>query len=65
MKYIFNIKKRLMKMIEIRSEKEKSVKPEWEELCNECSSIARIVGWTKKDSRELLKRVRSEANSIR
>lgn len=71
MKYIFNIKRRLMKMIGIRSKKEKSVnivsniKPEWEELCNQCSSIAKAVGWTKKDSRELLKKVRSEASSIR
>ncbi len=42
-----------------------NIKPEWEELCNECSSIAKTVGWTKKDSRELLKRVRNESNSVR
>lgn len=58
-------------MIGIRSKKEKSsnivsnIKPEWEELCDTCSSIAKTVGWTKKDSRELLKKVRSEASSIR
>ena len=58
-------------MIGIRSKKEKSVNiisdinPEWEDLCSKCSSIAKAVGWTKKDSRELLKKVRHESNPIR
>lgn len=36
------------------------IKPEWEELCSKCSSMAKAIGWTKEDSRELLKKVRNE-----
>lgn len=38
-----------------------NIRPEWEELCNKCSEMAKAVGWTKEDSRELLKKVRNEA----
>lgn len=31
------------------------------ELCEECSNAAKTVGWTKEDSRKVLKRVRNES----
>ena len=40
-----------------------NIKPEWEELCNECSVIAKKAGWTKEDSRRLLKQIRRETKS--
>lgn len=70
MKHIFNIRGRIKKMIEVIKAKKENVnivsniKPEWEELCKECSSVAKAVGWTKKDSRELLKKVRNEAKQL-
>ena len=42
-----------------------NIKPEWEELCSECSSMAKSVGWTKEDSRRLLKEIRSESRQNR
>lgn len=36
----------------------KNNKNEWKELCNKCSAMAKTVGWTKKDSRNLLKEIR-------
>ena len=42
-----------------------NIRPEWEELCNTCSSMAKSVGWTKEDSRNLLKKVRNESKSRR
>ena len=42
-----------------------NIKPEWEELCNTCSSMAKSVGWTKQDSRNLLKKVRNESRTNR
>lgn len=38
-----------------------NIRPEWEELCEECSSMAKSVDWTKTDSRKLLKKVRNES----
>lgn len=38
-----------------------TIKPEWEELCNQCSAMAQTVGWTKEDSRNLLKKMRNES----
>lgn len=40
-----------------------NIRPEWEELCSECSAMAKSVGWTKEDSRRLLKKVRDEAKN--
>ena len=40
-----------------------NIRPEWEELCSKCSSMAKAVGWTKEDSRNLLKKVRNEAKT--
>lgn len=42
-----------------------NIKPEWKELCDTCSSMAKSVGWTKEDSRKLLKKVRNESKSSR
>ena len=42
-----------------------NIRPEWEELCSECSTMAKSVGWTKEDSRKLLKKVRDEARTNR
>lgn len=42
-----------------------TIKPEWEELCTECSTMAEKVGWTKEDSRNLLKRIRNESKENR
>lgn len=42
-----------------------NIRPEWEELCETCSAMARAVNWTKEDSRILLKQVRNEAKSRR
>lgn len=42
-----------------------NIRPEWEELCDTCSSMAKTVGWTKEDSRRLLKKVRNESRSKR
>lgn len=41
-----------------------NIKPEWEELCEECSAAAKKVGWTKSDSRKLLKEARRELRTI-
>ena len=41
-----------------------NIKPEWEELCSNCSSMAKAVGWTKEDSQKLLKQVRNETKQI-
>lgn len=38
------------------------IKPEWQELCEECSSAAKKHGLTKEKSRELLKEVREKYN---
>lgn len=40
-----------------------NIRPEWEELCIKCSSMAKAVGWTKEDSRKLLKKVRNETRT--
>ena len=42
-----------------------NIRPEWEELCSTCASMAKSVGWTKQDSRNLLKKVRNESNPKR
>lgn len=42
-----------------------NIRPEWEELCERCSSMAKSVGWTKEDSRKLLKEVRNESKQRR
>lgn len=42
-----------------------NIKPDWEELCYTCSKMAKAVGWTKEDSRNLLKKVRNESRSNR
>ena len=42
-----------------------NIRPEWEELCNTCSSMAKSIGWTKQDSRNLLKKVRNESRTNR
>lgn len=39
-----------------------SNKPNWKSLCNECSSAAKKAGWTKKDSKNLLKEIREKYN---
>lgn len=41
-----------------------NIKPEWEELCYECSTMAKAVNWTKEDSRKLLKQIRNEERII-
>ena len=43
---------------ELEEENRKNNKNEWKELCNECSTMAKAVGLTKKDSRNLLKEIR-------
>lgn len=42
-----------------------NIRPDWEELCNECSEMAKAVGWTKDDSRKLLMKVRNESRANR
>ena len=42
-----------------------NIRPEWEELCDTCSTMAKSVGWTKEDSRKLLKKVRNESRANR
>lgn len=42
-----------------------NIRPDWEELCNECSEMAKAVGWTKEDSRKLLIKVRNESRANR
>lgn len=42
-----------------------NIRPDWEELCHTCSAMAKAVGWTKEDSRKLLKKVRNESRSNR
>lgn len=39
-----------------------SDKPEWKSLCQECYSAAQKTGWTKKDSKNLLKQIREREN---
>lgn len=39
-----------------------SKEPEWKLLCKECSAAAKKAGWTKKDSRNLLKEIREKNN---
>lgn len=34
--------------------------PEWKEVCKECSYATRKSGWTKKDSKKLLKKIREK-----
>ena len=34
--------------------------PEWKEICRECSCAAKKSGWTKKDSKKLLKEIREK-----
>lgn len=41
-----------------------NIKPDWEELCEQCSTAAEKVGWTKEDSRRLLKEARRELKTI-
>lgn len=41
-----------------------NIKPEWEELCEECSKAAKKAGWTKEDNRRVLKEVRRELKSV-
>lgn len=38
------------------------IKPEWQELCEECSFAAKKHGLTKEKSRKLLKEIREEHN---
>lgn len=38
------------------------IKPEWQELCDECSSAAKKHGLTKEKSRKLLKEIREQHN---
>ena len=38
------------------------IKPEWQELCEECSSAAKKHGLTKEKSRKLLKEIREKHN---
>ena len=33
---------------------------EWKEICKECSCAAKKSGWTKKDSKQLLKKIREK-----
>lgn len=37
-------------------------KPEWKEICKECSLMARRQGWKKTDSKKLLKEIREKNN---
>lgn len=39
-----------------------SNKPEWKALCQECFSATKKTGWTKKDSKNLLKEIREREN---
>lgn len=39
-----------------------SNKPDWKSLCHECSSAAKKAGWTKCDSKKLLKEIREKYN---
>lgn len=38
------------------------IKPEWQELCEECSIAAKKHGLTKEKSRKLLKEIREKNN---
>ncbi len=55
-KKVENVKLRKMRIAS-------NIKPEWEDLCRECSKIAKAVGWTKEDSRKLLIEVRNESRA--
>ena len=39
-----------------------SNKPEWKSLCEDCYSATKKTGWTKKDSKNLLKQIREREN---
>ncbi len=70
MKHIFNFKRRMEKMITSLNMKTNmstklnivSNKPEWKSLCNDCYSATKKAGWTKKDSKNLLKQIREREN---
>ncbi|NLC88001.1 MAG: hypothetical protein GX682_04420 [Clostridiaceae bacterium] len=36
--------------------------PEWKKICKECHSAAKKSGWTKSDSKNLLKQIRENNN---
>lgn len=71
MKRIFNLKRRIKKMITSLNMKTATVtnklnivsnKPEWKTLCKECFSATKKSGWTQKDSKKLLNEIREREN---
>lgn len=64
MNIIYKMIRGIKRMFALKTSKKENIvsniKPEWEELCQECSSAAKKAGWTKEDSRKLLKQVRAE-----
>lgn len=63
--FIFRGYRRMEKVIFKGKSIASNIKPDWEELCSTGSSMAKAVGWTKEDSRNLLKKVRNESRSNR
>ena len=61
--FIFRVYKKMVNVKLKGKSIASNIKPEWEELCEKCSTIAKAVGWTKEDSRKLLKKERNEAKS--
>lgn len=61
---VFNFFRRKFNMLLVKEKKEKldiaNIRPEWEELCEECSAAAKKHKVTKEDSRKLLKEIRNQ-----
>lgn len=53
-----------MKTLELVKKENLIIKPEWAQLCDECFSATQKNGWTKEDSRKLLKETRKELRQI-
>jgi len=66
MKGIFNFFREKFNMLAIKEKKEKldiaNIKPEYEELCEECSAAAKKHHITKEETRKILKEIRKQYN---
>ena len=64
MRNIFNFFRRYFNMLLVKEKNPKldiaNIRPEWEELCEECSAAAKKHKATKEDSRKILKEIRKK-----
>lgn len=64
MRNIFNFFRRYFNMLLVKEKNPKldiaNIRPEWEELCEECSTAAKKHRVTKEDSRKILKEIRKK-----